>query len=1094
MSTAPTVRLVPPAPPEQLPVLDEHQDSAVQAILAGHSVVVLGAPGSGKTTTAVAMVAEAVRAGMPADRVVMLSPRRRSAGQLRERVAGLLGVVTRGPAVRTPTSLAFAVLRTQAVLAGEPAPVLISGPEQDMLLRELLEGHLEGDGVPVELPDGVPSEVLAQRAFRDELRDLIMRAAERGVGPDELAELGERLARPAWVFGSRLYSEYLDVVALGSATPDVGERLDPGLLVERAAGALATWPEDDKSRPAWDLVVVDDAHEATQSVAELVGVLADQGARVALLGDPDVAVQTHRGAVPGAFLGGFGVVSAPPVVLGNGWRQGPELLAVTSRLGKLVRGIGTHHHQDVVPRGPAAARIEAAIVGSSAQQTAVVARALREAHLLDEVPWRDMAVIARSGAQVAALRSGLARLGVPVTVPGAEVPVRSEPAVRPFLLALRCVVEPVLDEAAAASLLTSPIGGLDALGLRRLRQALREVEISSGGYRASGALLIEAVTVPGVAESFPPHAHAAARALRAVVRVLDAGRSAALETGATAATVLWALWSASRLEAPWRTAALAGGVAGQRADGDLDAMLALFKAAERYAERMPRATPLGFLEHLDAQDLTEDTLAPRAAASGAVTLCTAASAAGRQWELVAVVGLQEGSWPDLRLRDSLLGAQALADAVAGRLARGTPDLREARLAVLDDELRALVLAVSRARSRLLVTAVEDEEDRPSAFLDLVVPAPDDGGDAVPGDEAEDPRRVEPQMPLDLRGLVAQLRHEVLAPDLEESPSAASLERADAAARALAALAEREVPGADPASWSGLARPSTTAVLYGPETTAQLSPSRVESLSRCSLRWALESAGGTASGTFASHLGTLVHEIAQRFPTGTLEQLEGELDRLWPRLGLPEGWLTDRERRRAESMVAKLADYAAAHPDVIGTEIDFELELSTDAGPVRLRGRIDRLERDSAGRVRIVDVKTGKTAPSIEEARSNPQLGIYQLAVERDALADLPLAASADGLGDVPEATDAGALSEVPTTPTAGGASLVYLGTASRGATERHQPPLAEAEEPRWVDELVGSARAQMAGSGMTAVVNELCKFCPVRRSCPVQDEGVQVTA
>ncbi|MDQ2624277.1 MAG: AAA family ATPase, partial [Actinomycetota bacterium] len=409
MASEPLVRLVPPAAPEALPTLDEQQDLAVGAVLAGSPTVVLGAPGTGKTTTALAMLVEAVRSGVPADRVVMLSPRRRSAGVLRERAAGLLGVVTRGPLVRTPTSLAFGVLRSEAISAGLPLPVLISGPEQDMLLRELLEGHLDGDGVRLDLPEGVPAEVLAQRAFRDELRDLIMRAAERGIGAPQLHELGLRHARPAWVFAASLYREYLDVVALGASTPDAGERLDPGLLVERAAEALAAWPAGDRARPGWDLVVVDDAQEATQSVGALVRVLVEQGSRFALLGDPDIAVQSHRGAVPGAFLDGFGLTDEPPLVLGRSWRQGPELREITARLGRLVRGAGTHRHHDVTPRGSesvrgASARVDAAIVGSLAQQTALVARTLREAHLLDGVPWSEMAVVARSGAQVSALR------------------------------------------------------------------------------------------------------------------------------------------------------------------------------------------------------------------------------------------------------------------------------------------------------------------------------------------------------------------------------------------------------------------------------------------------------------------------------------------------------------------------------------------------------------------------------------------------------------------------------------------------------------------------------------------------------------------
>lgn len=79
------VRLVAPAPPAPLPELDEHQAEVVRRAVAGESLAVLGAPGTGKTTTALAVLLEAVAAGVPADRVVMLSPRRKSAGALRER-------------------------------------------------------------------------------------------------------------------------------------------------------------------------------------------------------------------------------------------------------------------------------------------------------------------------------------------------------------------------------------------------------------------------------------------------------------------------------------------------------------------------------------------------------------------------------------------------------------------------------------------------------------------------------------------------------------------------------------------------------------------------------------------------------------------------------------------------------------------------------------------------------------------------------------------------------------------------------------------------------------------------------------------------
>src|SRR3712207_7617421 len=85
-------------------------------------------------------------------------------------------------------------------------------------------------------------------------------------------------------------------------------------------------------------------------------------------------------------------------------------------------------------------------------------------------------------------RSALAGGSVPVSVLGSDVPLREEPAVRPLLLALRCSLDPsTLDADTAVSLLTSPYGGADAVGLRRVRRALRAEELAGGGGRGGDA-------------------------------------------------------------------------------------------------------------------------------------------------------------------------------------------------------------------------------------------------------------------------------------------------------------------------------------------------------------------------------------------------------------------------------------------------------------------------------------------------------------------------------------------------------------------------------------------------------------------------------
>ena len=118
------------------------------------------------------------------------------------------------------------------------------------------------------------------------------------------------------------------------------------------------------------------------------------------------------------------------------------------------------------------------------------------------------------------------------------------------------------------------------------------------------------------------------------------------------------------------------------------------------------------------QDVAGDSLVARAPAGESVSLVTPAAAAGREWDLVVVAGVQEGVWPDLRLRGSLLGSADLVDVVTGR---GT-DPRAARAQVRHDETRLFHVAASRATERLVVTAVRDETDVPSPFLSLL-----DGG-------------------------------------------------------------------------------------------------------------------------------------------------------------------------------------------------------------------------------------------------------------------------------------------------------------------------------------------------------------------------------
>ena len=130
-SSAPPVSM----DPSQRVVIDLADDA---------SAAVLGAPGTGKTTTLIEVVADRVLVrGWGADAVLALTTSRATATRLRDAIALRLGVPTTGPMARSVNSLAFEIVRDAARTAGALPPRLVSGAEQDVELASLIEGHLE---------------------------------------------------------------------------------------------------------------------------------------------------------------------------------------------------------------------------------------------------------------------------------------------------------------------------------------------------------------------------------------------------------------------------------------------------------------------------------------------------------------------------------------------------------------------------------------------------------------------------------------------------------------------------------------------------------------------------------------------------------------------------------------------------------------------------------------------------------------------------------------------------------------------------------------------------------------------------------------
>src|SRR5690606_20152724 len=438
----------------------------------GGPLLVLAGPGTGKTTTIVEAVVDRVdRRGVDPSRVLVLTFSRKAAGELRERITARLRRTTRTPLALTFHSYAYALLRREAVLAGEEPPRLLTSPEQLVEIRRLLDGELE-DGAP-DWPSGM-REILTTRGFAQELRDFLARATERGLDGDDLAELGRLHGRPDWVAAGgflRRYHARFDV--------DPVLTLDYADLIGAAAALLADGAVRERERAAYDVVLVDEYQDTDPAQEALLRHLAGDGRDLIVVGDPDQSIYGFRGAdvdaildFPQRFRTRDGA-PAPVIPLRVCRRMSPAILEATRRLAARLPVPPVKGHRDLIAArrderdGPG--EVKVLLAGSASQEAAVVADALRRAHLLQGVPWRRMAVLVRSAVrQLPPLRRALTSAGVPVMVAADELPLAAEPGVRPLLTLLKVAVNPAeLDEATAEELLTGPLGGTDMIGVRR---------------------------------------------------------------------------------------------------------------------------------------------------------------------------------------------------------------------------------------------------------------------------------------------------------------------------------------------------------------------------------------------------------------------------------------------------------------------------------------------------------------------------------------------------------------------------------------------------------------------------------------------------
>ena len=1001
-------------------------------------IIALGAPGTGKTTVLIHSALSRIAEGQNPDSILLITFGRESASDLRDAIALQTSATMYEPLARTFHSLAFSILKMKTHV-DDPDPILLSGPEQESFIRDLLQGDI-ADGYrqwPKDL-----HLALSTNGFARELRDLILRASERGVTPEKLEEYAKSYGEKYWQGAADFWKRYNGAMYLREvAAADSKLRIDPSELLSRAIRHLEINPDLlSELRTRFKTIMVDEFQESDPAQRRLLRLLAPQD--LVLVGDAHSAIGRFRGADPDGMsteIDYYLSQNGTHVVLNENFRSTPATHAVGLSVSSNFRLTGPTHERSCVNKDKQGfVAIER--LRSVSEEAQYIAYQFRRAHLVDGVPYSQMAVLVRSpGTLTSALRRAFAQVSIPVA--GELEALATNASIAPFLLLAEIAIKTKpLNTENVERLLLSEFGGADAISLRRIRRSLLATRLDDD-KRTGNQLLIEAVDTGDISIE-------GAEPIHRIHLLLAKARAVLKKSDARGEDLLWAIWDnaqtsdGAKLSTAWQEIALRGGNRGAAADRDLDAMMQLFQSAQRYSERFPLSGAQAFIREVSAEIIAGDVITAQGARPDCVEILTVHAAKGRQWDYVAVAGLQEGMWPNLRQRSSLLGAERLVERERhGNLARTELDVIAAG-ALLEDERRLLHVATTRARESMLITCVSYEDDQPSQFFEEIT-------DAILNKTSEELAQYSLPRPITTAALIADLRSALSGPHATE---AASL---------IKTLSQSGIHSADPQSWTGVAQLSTTEPVIDPNIAVPVSPSSAENFTECGMKWFLEKSGGTDGDSIAQVLGSAIHAFAALMvqEDGITESvLVEKLKQSWNLIDPQEGWVSKGSQEKAIAMISRFMKYHMKHErDVVGVEIKFDVTV----GKARIIGTVDRLEVDSEGNLFVIDFKTSKTPISYEKAKENLQLKSYQIAI-----------------------TEGGFKAHHAST-TSSGAALIYLGHDVQKISSREQEPI-DIQSAR--EQIEGIAQS-MGAAEFVAATNKRCKECPVKSSCPIKAEG-----
>ncbi len=251
--------------------LNPQQDAAVRH--PGGPLLVLAGAGSGKTRVLTARIAHLIRErGVAPSRVFAVTFTNKAAGEMRARVAALLGADPRGLWIGTFHSLSARLLRREAALLGfGPNFTIYDQDDSESFIKRLLEqrGHS---------PKANPPRAI---------HAIISGAKNRMLLPEEL---GASADGPLERVAAEIYAGLGPALRQANAMDFDDLLLFPLTLFAERPERLAYWQR------RFDHVLVDEFQDTNAAQYRLVKRLASEHRNLCVVGDDDQAIYGWRGA------------------------------------------------------------------------------------------------------------------------------------------------------------------------------------------------------------------------------------------------------------------------------------------------------------------------------------------------------------------------------------------------------------------------------------------------------------------------------------------------------------------------------------------------------------------------------------------------------------------------------------------------------------------------------------------------------------------------------------------------------------------------------------------------------------------------------